>query len=201
MTLKLISLSVLLCGALCAPAWGEKADRNKPMNVEADALRHDDLRQTSVFTGRVVVVKGTLVLRGARAELRQDADGNQFGVVTAEPGQLAYYRQKREGVDEFIEGQAESIEYDGKSDRVRFVRRADLRRLRGLVASDQMTGSLIVYDNVHDVFTVDGNVTSSGAPQPGGRVRAVLTPKVATSAPEVPPAPLRATSALPKDKP
>ena len=26
----------------------EKADRTKPMNVEADALRYDDLRQTSV---------------------------------------------------------------------------------------------------------------------------------------------------------
>jgi lipopolysaccharide export system protein LptA len=44
----------------------EKADRNKPMNVEADTMRYDDLNQTSVFTGKVVVTKGTIVIRGAR---------------------------------------------------------------------------------------------------------------------------------------
>ena len=45
--------------ALVAVAWrsAEKADRNKPMNIEADALRYDDLKQTSVFTGRVVLTK------------------------------------------------------------------------------------------------------------------------------------------------
>ena len=78
------------------------------MNIEADALRYDDLRQTSVFTGRVVVTKGTIVIRGARVDVRQDPEGYQYGVVTAEPGKLAFYRQKREGVDEFIEGEARS---------------------------------------------------------------------------------------------
>ena len=57
------------------PAQAEKADRNKPMNIEADALRHDELKQTSVFTGRVVVTKGTIVLRGTRLDVRQDPDG------------------------------------------------------------------------------------------------------------------------------
>ena len=82
-------LPILLLTALaCAPGVGqaEKADRNKPMNIEADALRHDELKQTSVFTGRVVMTKGSIVLRGARLDVRQDADGYQYGVVTAEPG-------------------------------------------------------------------------------------------------------------------
>jgi lipopolysaccharide export system protein LptA len=86
-------LPILLLTALaCAPGVGhaEKADRNKPMNIESDALRHDELKQTSVFTGRVVMTKGTIVLRGARLDVRQDADGYQFGVVTAEPGKRAF---------------------------------------------------------------------------------------------------------------
>ena len=101
--------SLLLAAALLLawlPAGAEKADRTKPMNVEADALRYDDLRQTSVFTGRVVVTKGTILIRGARIEVRQDNEGFQQGVVTAEPGKLAFFRQKREGVDEHIEGEA-----------------------------------------------------------------------------------------------
>ena len=86
------------------------------MNIEADAMRYDDLKQTSVFTGNVVVNKGTIQIRGTRIDVRQDPEGYQYGVVTAEPGKLAFYRQKREGVDEFIEGEGETIEYDGKAD-------------------------------------------------------------------------------------
>jgi lipopolysaccharide export system protein LptA len=131
-----------------------------------------------------VVTKGTIVIRGARIEVRQDPQGNQFGVVTAEPGKLAFFRQKREGVDEFIEGEGELIEYDSKADVVRFNRRAELRRYRGATLSDELTGNLIVYDNGTDVFTVNGAVTPPGAPAAAdGRIRAVLTPRGVASAP------------------
>ena len=187
----LFSLAVALTGAT---AHAEKADKGKPMNIEADALRYDDLKQVSVFTGKVVVTKGTIVIRGARVEVRQDAEGYQHGVVTAEPGKLAFFRQKREGVDEFIEGEGETIEYDGKADRVKFIKRAEMRRFRGATLADELTGSLIVYDNTTDVFTVDGGPAS---PTPGGRVRAVLSPKPGASAPAVPaPVQLRPSTSM-----
>jgi lipopolysaccharide export system protein LptA len=181
----LFTLAVALTGAT---AHAERADRGKPMNIEADALRYDDLKQVSVFTGRVVVTKGTIVIRGARVEVKQDAEGYQHGVVTAEPGKLAFFRQKREGVDEFIEGEGESIEYDGKADRVKFIKRAEMRRFRGATLADELTGSLIVYDNTTDVFSVDGG---PAGPATGGRVRAVLAPRPGASAPAVPAAPAR----------
>jgi lipopolysaccharide export system protein LptA len=177
-------LGVLASGS----AFAEKADQAKPMNIEADALRYDDLNQTSVFTGNVVITKGTIIIRGARVNVRQDPEGYQYGVVTAAPGKLAYYKQKREGVDEFIEGEADVIEYDGKADRVKFIKRAELRRLRGATVADEMTGSLITYDNTSDVFTVDGG-PGSPAPAPGlagGRIRAILSPRVSASAPAAP---------------
>jgi lipopolysaccharide export system protein LptA len=188
-TVLAVTLVLALAGAT---AHAEKADRAKPMNIEADALRYDDLKQTSVFTGRVVVTKGTIVFRGARIDVRQDAEGYQHGVVTAEPGKLAFFRQKREGVDEFIEGEGETIEYDGKADRVKFVKRAEMRRYRGATLADELTGNLIVYDNTTDVFTVDGGPASS--PATGGRVRAVLAPRPGASAAVTPPAQLRPSS-------
>ena len=187
-----VLLAAALCILPCGPVLAEKADRNKPMNVEADALRYDDLNQTSVFTGRVVVSKGTILIRGARVNVRQDPEGYQYGVVTAEPGKLAYYKQKREGLDEYIEGEADTIEYDGKADRVKFIKRAELRRLRGATVADEMTGSLITYDNTNDVFTVDGGPGGPSAVPgvPGGRIRAVLSPRTSASAPAaVAPAP------------
>lgn len=185
----LLSTLILAVAALFAAsgALAEKADRTKPMNVEADALRHDDLRQASVFTGSVVATKGTIVIRGARMEVRQDPEGYQFGLVTAEPGKRAFWRQKREGVDEWIEGEGETIEYDGKLDRVKFIGRAEMRRLRGTTLADEMQGSVITYENTTDVFSVDGGrraPQAGGAPAAaGGRVRAVLSPRGTASAP------------------
>ena len=182
---KLLTLPLLAC-LVCAPmglVHAEKADRNKPMNIEADALRHDDLQQLTVFTGRVVMTKGSIVLRGARLEVKQDADGYQAGVVTSEPGKRAFFRQRRDtppgAPEEFVEGEGEVIEYNGRADTVRFVRRAELRRYRGGTLSDELSGAVIVYYNLTDVFTVDGQAKgkSDTPAAPGSRVRAVLAPK------------------------
>src|SRR6187200_2654104 len=102
-SLRRLGSALLLGFALSSLAAAEKADRNKPMNIEADAMRYDDLKQTSVFTGNVVMTKGTIVIRGTRVDVRQDPEGYQYGVVTAAPGKLAYYKQKRDaGSDEWI---------------------------------------------------------------------------------------------------
>ena len=178
-------LSLIAAGAI-APAMAEKADRNQPMNIEADQLRHEELQQTSVFTGKVVVTKGSIVLRGARLEVRQDGEGYQSGTVTGGTGKRAFFRQKRDTVagapEEFIEGEAQTIEYNGKADSVRFDTQAELRRFRGGALSDEITGDVIVYNNLNDVFTVDGRKTGNKPGETSGRVRAVLAPRDAAPA-------------------
>lgn len=171
--------SVLLAavlGLIGTTVQAERADRDKPLTIDADAMRHDDQKQITVFTGRVTANKGTIAMRGARLEVRQDAAGNQFGVLTAEPGQRAFFRQKREGLDEYIEGEAEQIEYDSSTDTARLMRKAELRRYQGTTVADEVFGTLIVYNGTTEVFTVDGQ------PGPGGRVRAILAPRHAASA-------------------
>lgn len=191
-------LALALTG-MASVAQAEKADRAKPMNIEADSMRYDDLKQTSVFTGNVVVTKGTIVVRGDRIDVRQDPEGYQYGVVTAAPGKLAYFKQKRDaGTDEWIEGQGETIEYDSRADNVKFIRQAVMRRLIGATVSDESSGPLIVYDQSNDTFTVNGSSlppNAGVASQPGGRVRAILTPKTAAApgaAPGAKPAPAAA---------
>jgi len=190
-------------------ALAERADRDRPMNVEADALRYDDVRQVSVFTGRVVLTKGTILIRGARVEVRQDPDGSQFGRVLAEPAQPAFFRQKREGLDEFIEGEGLAIDYDGRADTVRFTGNAQLRRYVGSKLNDEFKAALIVYNNLTEVFTLDG-APVAGQPAAGqtglapGRVRATLTPKsegASTPGKATSPLSLREATALPGTRP
>jgi lipopolysaccharide export system protein LptA len=170
----------LLMALVPVAASAEKADRQKPTHIEADNLLHDELNQVSIFTGRAVLTRGTMVMRGSRIEMREDADGYQSGVILPEANQRAFFRQKREGVDEFMEGEALRIEFDGKADRVKLIDDAEVRRYRGAVLSDQMTGKLIIYDNLSDVFSIDGQRSQEGGKASSGRVHAVLAPRSKT---------------------
>jgi len=172
-------LAALALAIWVGPSLAEKADRNKPLNIEADSGRYDDLKQIGTFTGNVVVTKGTLTMRAAQIEVRQDPDGYQHGLAKALPGQLASFSQKRDGVDETIQGEAERIEYDGKADTVRFINRAVIRRYRGATLADETAGSLITYDNTREVFSVDGGASAATPANPSGRVRATLAPREA----------------------
>lgn len=157
-------------------AQAEKADKDKPMNVEADALRYEENRQTSVFNGNVVLTKGTIVMRGSKLDVRQDPQGNQLGLLVGTPATPGFFRQKREGLDEWIEGEGDRIEYDSKAQTVLFTGRAVLRRYRGTQLNDQSVGSEILYNSQTEVFTVKGGAESKTAANPSGRVRAMLTP-------------------------
>ena len=170
-------LAALVLGVATVPAGAERADRKQPLKVEADQPGKIDLQnQFVVFNGNVVVTKGTMVIRAARIEVRETPEGYHMAVATGSPGKLATFRQKRDGVDETIEGEAERLEYDGKADVIKFVNKASVKRLRGTAVADEIAGNLVTYDSLAEVFNVSGGAAPS-ATSPGGRVRVVLTPR------------------------
>ncbi|HYR26084.1 MAG TPA: lipopolysaccharide transport periplasmic protein LptA [Aquabacterium sp.] len=179
----------MLLGALwTSAAQAEKVDRYQPLNFAADAARVEDQQRLNILTGNVEITKGSMVVRADRVEVRQNPDGTQTATAIGGPGGRAFFRQKREGMDEFIEGEAERVVYDGKTDIVRFTGRALMRRLQGQTVNDQVTGPVIIYDNKTSVFQVVGGPSAGGSSAPSGRVRGVITPRVtetpAASTPE-----------------
>lgn len=165
-----------------SPVGAERADRLKPLSVEADQPgKIDLLNQFVVFNGNVVVTKGTMNIRAGRIEVRETPEGYHVAVAIGSAARPATFRQKRDGVDETIEGEAERLEYDGKSNTIKFVTNASVRRLRGVQVADEISGNLVSYDSTNEVFNVSGGgaVTPNN---PGGRVRAVLTPRDGTPA-------------------
>jgi lipopolysaccharide export system protein LptA len=172
-------LAVLAFGAGGAAA--EKADRGKPLNVESDQPGRIDLaNQIVVFNGNVVVTKGTMVIRAGRIEVRESPDGYHSAVAIGTPEKPATFQQKRDGVDETIEGEAERLEYDARADTIRFVGNAVVRRLRGATVADELSGQVVAYDNAAEVFSISGG--APGTANPTGRVRAVLSPRPGTAA-------------------
>lgn len=187
-------LTLILLLLALGPAAGvraEKADRGKQMVVEADRPGVVDLQnQVYVLAGNATITQGTMVIRADRIELRQRPDGYRVATAIGTAGQPASYRQKRDGVDEYVEGQADRIEYDGRADTLRFIGNGAVRRLRGGTVADEITGAQITWNANAEVFSVEGGAASAG--NPGGRVRAVLSPRAepAASEPAAAPAPL-----------
>lgn len=168
----------LVAAALAMPAVAEKADRDKPVNIEADRMTADDAKQVAVFEGRVVLTQGTFVLRADRLTVRQDAQGFQYGEAVGAP---ARFRQKRDGVDEWIEGEALRIEYDGRNERVELFEKA-----RVLRDKDQVTGNYISYDTRAEVYKVQ-NAREALAPRGReDRVRMTIMPQKKTDGPPPP---------------
>src|SRR5690606_3800015 len=132
--------AIALAVAWAGQAVAARADSSQPTTVDADSLRYDDLKQTSIFTGNVVLTKGSLILRADRLELREDPEGYQYGVATTGDGRLTFVRQRREGAEEFIEGVAERVEFDGRKDLIHFISRAVVKRLACGQVVDEVRG-------------------------------------------------------------
>jgi lipopolysaccharide export system protein LptA len=110
------------------------------------------------------------MLRADRVVVRQDAQGLTYAYAYGKP---AYFRQKREGFDEYVEGNAERMEYDGKKDKVEMFTNAQVKK-----GVDEVHGDYISYDAVTEFYQVVGGATTAGATtQRQGRVRATIQPK------------------------
>jgi len=187
-------LLLLALAVLPLPVAAERADREQPTIIEADRGVFDELKQVNVLSGRVTLSKGTLRITGERMEMRTTPDGYRSATVSAAPEALATFRQRRDaaraGLEETIEGVAERIEWDEKSDSVKFINRALFKRLENGVVRDEISGRLISYDATASTYRVEGGERGDG------RVRAVIAPRDGESS-KSGPAPLRPSGDLP----
>ena len=158
-------LSMMLAGTVLA----ERADRDQPVNLEADRATVQDANKLATFTGNVVLTQGTLVIRADKMTVKEDANGFQYATAF---GNLVSFRQKRDGKDAYVEGWSERMEYDGKADKVQLFKKARLRR-----GQDEVHGDYISYDAVNEFFQVNGSSETSTQTHSEGRVRAVIQPK------------------------
>ena len=177
-----LSATLFLLSAL--PASAEKADKDKPTNIEANKMSSDDAKRMSIFEGSVLLTKGTVVVRADRIVVQQDAEGFQR---TTAYGQPVRFRQKgdrkgdKEGV--WTEGEALRVEIDDRNARIELFERARVTR-----DQDEVRGSYVFLDQRSEFFSVSG---AKEAPEssPEGRVRAVIQPKAQPEEPKPPAVP------------
>lgn len=166
---------IWLSGLLCIqPAMAERADRKKPLYLEADRATVEDVNRkeatrVSIFTGNVILTQGTMRISADKVIMKEDLNG--FKQATA-IGDLVSFRQKRDGLDEYVEGWSERAEYDSKTDKIELFRQARLKR-----GSDEVQGDYISYDMNTEFFKVISSKERGDVAGPDKRVRITIQPK------------------------
>jgi lipopolysaccharide export system protein LptA len=161
----------LILAMLSQPVLAERADRDKPLQLEASRISIDDAKKIQILEGDVIVIKGTMMLRADRVVITEDQYGFQKGVAFGGKDGLARIRQKREGKDEYSEGEAERIEYNTNSEVAEFFHRAWVRS-----GEDQVKGDYIWYDGISEKYLVTAG-QNRDPKAPPARVRAIIQPK------------------------
>lgn len=167
--------TLALCLFVTTPALAEKADRNKPMLLEANSASIDDAKKVQILVGDVVITKGTMVLKAERVVITEDKFGFQKGVAYASDKKLAYFRQKQEGKESWVEGEAERIEYDTNSEVAEFFQRAWVKN-----GEDVIRGDYIWYDSISEKYLASAG-KNANPKAPPTRVRATIQPKAKDS--------------------
>jgi lipopolysaccharide export system protein LptA len=166
--MKRAGIAVLVL-ASCA-AFAEKADRDKPTQVEANRMSADDARRLNVFEGNVVVTKGTISLHADRLVVRQDAEGFQFATATGRPARFRQRQDPKPGEKEgiWVEGEALRIELDDRNQKIELFENARVNR-----GGDEVAGDYIFVDQRSDFYQVSAGKGAAAK----GRVKAVIQPK------------------------
>lgn len=169
MMLRLATLS--FCLLINAPALAERADRDKPMLLEANRMSIDDAKKIQILEGDVLITKGTIMLSADRVVITEDKYGFQKGTAFSGKGGLARFRQKREGSEDYMEGEAERIEYNTANEVAELFHRAFVKS-----GEDQVKGDYIWYDAISEKYLVTAGDARDPKAGPA-RVRAVIQPK------------------------
>lgn len=162
----LIILPLLLASN---PALALSSDKDKPMTIEADSVEIDDKKGITVYRGNVVVVQGTMNVKGDTLVIER-VDG-EVKVVTV-VGQPARYQQKPDEKDEMVYATARKLQVYPKRDLVRLERNARITQ-----EGNVFTGNILEYDNKNDIIKAKGNISKTDTgPASKGRIKITIQP-------------------------
>ena len=110
-------------------------DESKPIQIEADHAVLDQKQMVTVFSGRVVITKGSLVVHANQGIATQDKAGDRTLLLVGSP---VTFIQKAEDGD-LIEGQGNKFDYNTKTGLAVLTGRARVKKGDNLIVGDTLT--------------------------------------------------------------
>ena len=165
----IVTASAIVALAFVAPAAAEKGDREKPIRYSANSLDGNEADQTVLLSGKVEVTQGTIVLRADRVVLKQQPDGTYNVSATGRP---VTFRQKMDNSDEYVDAQAQRVEYLGSKDLVELYDQGWIKR-----GKDELKGNFLTYNSATGAFAGRGSWPPAAQQAGDGRISGVIQPK------------------------
>jgi lipopolysaccharide export system protein LptA len=172
------SITFILIASLGVAGFShaEKADRDKPIILEAQKVSVNDVKQIYDLKGQVLLIKGSIIATGEDGHIEVSPEGYEFVDVNGTPDKIASFRQRREGpADEFMQGLAAQVAYNAKTEVLTLTGDAKLKRLLNMQMLDQLRGWKIEYDDVKQYYQV--TPPKDAKPDDLPLARAILSPR------------------------
>ena len=169
------SLCIVLYVALCyaLPARAEKADREKNIEFQGDTGGGNAETKTGELVGHVIITQGTMAIQADRVTFKQNADNSLSATAYGNP---VRFREKRDGADDYYEGYAQRIVYDGEKRFVELFENALLKK-----TGNEIRSNYISYSAATENFSAEGRPdikpAAAGDSPLGARVRGTFQPK------------------------
>jgi len=152
------------------------SDADKAIEIEADYFELDDQKGETIYKGNVVMTQGSMRMTGDKlTAYYNESQGLDKAYLE---GNLATFRQQRDGSKEYTEAEARRLEYYPKTESLLLKTQAKVTQGKRMFSGDR-----IDVDIRNSVVKARGATTSAkpGESKPAqggsGRVKIVIPPK------------------------
>ncbi|MBP0048794.1 lipopolysaccharide transport periplasmic protein LptA [Marinobacterium sp. AK62] len=155
-------LALLLC--LPGFSYALPDDRNQPISVSADRASINERTGVTVYTGRVEIQQGSMLIKGARVELHRNDAGVERIISTGSP---AEFQQRPQADAPLTRAYGKRMDYRVTQQEVTITESARVDQ-----GQDTFTGERIVYNMDKAIVNAFGSNSEDGE-----RVRMVIQPR------------------------
>ncbi|MDQ5921125.1 MAG: lipopolysaccharide export system protein LptA [Pseudomonadota bacterium] len=142
-----------------------KSDEKAPLQITANRATVDQKSMVSVFSGDLVITRGSLIVHADQGVASQDKDGNKKLILTGSP--VTFIQDLDDGGK--IEGQANKFEYNSKSNLAILTGRARVKK-----GKNEVIGDVLSYNTQTQVYSAQSNFGDGVKKSSGGRITVIL---------------------------
>ncbi len=151
----------LLLSTLSLNIYAQKGDADQPIQIEADEASLDHEKQLTTYSGKVIVVQGSLRMEADKISVSYNEKKQLKKLIASTKGKkLAHFQQKMDGNPEPVHAYAKTITYNAPSKQMVLEKQAKVIQM-----GNEFKGSYIVYDAGKNKIKANK-----------GRVRATIQP-------------------------
>jgi lipopolysaccharide export system protein LptA len=173
-----LAIAMVIASFVPAVALGERADREKPMDISSKNGLYEGTKETNVkkLEGDVQIERGTMRITAERAIVKETVDG-MFAELFGKSAGPITFRQKREGENDFVEASADRAEYDDNTGTIKLY-----SKVRFKSGGDLMESEYMVYNTYTEKMElrnqIPGAKSTTGSDE--GRVVFKVQPRMQT---------------------